>query len=198
VAALIAPTVCGAATGVNPSNEARTARYFQSIGKDPNLLLAFLREMPKGGDLHNHLLGAIYAESFIQWASENGTCVDPKTLYLRPPPCGGDKGTLPASNALTDRFLYREMIDAYSMRKWQLSGESGHDHFFDTFDKFIVASYGNTGRMLAETAARAASQHEIYQELSMPRVTRRLQLWRTELGGRMIFHTSATSSSPTA
>ena len=175
VAALLAPTVCRAANTANASNEARIERYFRSIGKDPTLLLAFLRAMPKGGDLHNHLLGAVYAESFIQWASENGTCVDPKTFYLSAPPCGSDKGTVPASNALTDRFLYRDMVDAFSMRKWQLSGKSGHDHFFDTFDKFIVASYGNTGKMLAETAARAASQHEIYQELmhaaTFPEVT---------------------------
>ena len=66
---------------------------------------------------------------------------------------------MPARNALIDRFLYRDMVDAYSMRKWRLSRLSGHDHFFDTFDKFIVASYGKTCEMLAKTAARAASQH---------------------------------------
>ncbi len=147
------------------SNEARVEEYFQSIRTNPNEVMAFLREMPKGGDLHNHLLGAIYAESFIAWAAEKGLCVDPTSFYLSEPPCGGAKGTLPARNALTDRFLYRDMVDAYSMRKWELSGLSGHDHFFDTFDKFIVASYGNTGKMLAETAARAASQREVYQEL---------------------------------
>ena len=147
------------------SNEARVEEYFQSIRTNPNEVMAFLREMPKGGDLHNHLLGAIYAESFIAWAAEKGLCVDPTSFYLSEPPCGGAKGTLPARNALTDRFLYRDMVDAYSMRKWELSGQSGHDHFFDTFDKFIVASYGNTGKMLAETAARAASQREVYQEL---------------------------------
>jgi adenosine deaminase len=150
---------------VNAANSARTEHYFQSIRQDPNELLVFLRQMPKGGDLHNHLLGAIYAETFIGWAWEKGLCVDPATFYLSGPPCGGEKGTVPARNALTDRFLYRDMVDAYSMRKWELSGLSGHDHFFDTFDKFIVASYGKTGEMLAETAARAASQHEIYQEL---------------------------------
>ncbi len=165
VAALIAPGVCIATGPQAPSNEARTDRYFQSIRKDPTQLLVFLREMPKGGDLHNHLLGAIYAESFIQWAAEDGLCVNSQTLYLTPPPCESEKGTVPASTALSDRFLYRQMIDAFSMRNWQLSGESGHDHFFDTFDKFIVAGYGNTGKMLAETAARAASQHEVYQEL---------------------------------
>ena len=51
------------------------------------------------------------------------------------------------------------------MRNWELSGQSGHDHFFDTFDKFGAATHGNTGPMLADTAARAASQREIYQEL---------------------------------
>ena len=57
------------------------------------------------------------------------------------------------------------MVDAFSMRNWELSGQSGHDHFFDTFDKFGAATHGNTGKMLAETANRAASQREIYQEL---------------------------------
>jgi len=165
VAGLITPKLCIAAEAADLSNEARTEHYFQSVRRDPNQLLLFLRKMPKGGDLHNHLLGAVYAESFIQWASDGGLCVHPKTLYISSPPCGGEKDTVPASKALSDPILYRQMIDAYSMRNWQLSGESGHDHFFDTFDKFIVASYGNAGKMLAETAARAASQQEIYQEL---------------------------------
>jgi len=153
------------AAGPESSNEARTEHYFDSIRKSPNDVMAFLREMPKGGDLHNHIVGAIYAESFIEWAVEKGLCVDPTSFYFSEPPCGGAKGTLPARNALTDRFLYRNMLDAYSMRKWKLSGLSGHDYFFDTFDKFILATYGNTGRMLIETAARAASQNEVYQEL---------------------------------
>jgi len=162
---LAASSLANATSPADNSAEAETARYFESIRNNPNLLLVFLREMPKGGDLHNHLLGAVYAESFIQWAAANGLCVDRKTLFISLPPCGGEKGTLPASKALSDPVLYREMIDAYSMRNWQLSGESGHDHFFDTFDKFIVASFGNTGKMLAETASRAASQREVYQEL---------------------------------
>ncbi len=147
-------------------NEARTVGYFESIRNDPNELMAFLREMPKGGDLHNHLVGAIYAESFIEWAAEKGLCTStlPPSISVNHH-VGVLKRTVPARNALADRFLYRDMVDAYSMRKWELSGLSGHDHFFDTFDKFILATYGNTGRMLAETAARAASQREVYQEL---------------------------------
>ena len=166
VLAFLAASSLANAIGADANSpEARTATYFDSLRDKPNQLFVFLSAMPKGGDLHNHLVGAIYAESFIQWASEGGLCVDPKTFFLSPPPCGGEKGTLPASKALSDPTLYREMIDAYSMRNWQHSGKSGHDHFFDTFDKFLPASFGNTGKMLAETASRAASQREIYQEL---------------------------------
>ena len=160
-----------AATAPVGSSEAQTARYFDSISKDPNLLVAFLLEMPKGGDLHNHLSGAIYAETLIDWAKEQRACVDPKTYYLTPslklstgdPYCPAP--TVLAETALANPVLYRGMVDAYSMRNWELSGQSGHDHFFDTFDKFGAATHGNTGPMLAETAARAASQREIYQEL---------------------------------
>ena len=81
-AVLGAPTVCIATHSVHPSHVVRTERYFQSIRKNSHQLLLFLQAMPKGGDLHNHLLGAVYAESFIQWASDGGLCVDPTTLYL--------------------------------------------------------------------------------------------------------------------
>lgn len=158
-----APVCLNAANAA--AGEVRAERYLDSIRKDPNLLLAFLREMPKGGDLHNHLAGAVYAESLIDWAIAGDACVDPKTLYLSAPPCGLEKSTVPAKNALLDPVLYRSMVDAFSMRNWQLSGQSGHDHFFDSFDKFGAAEHGNTGAMLAETAERAASQGEIYQEL---------------------------------
>jgi hypothetical protein len=160
-----------AAKQPSASSEAQTERYFESIRRDPNLLVAFLLEMPKGGDLHNHLSGAIYAETLIQWAQDEHECVDPRTLYLTPslklstgdPYCPAP--TVLAETALANPVLYRSMVDAFSMRNWELSGQSGHDHFFDSFDKFGAATHGNTGKMLAETAARAASQREVYQEL---------------------------------
>ena len=169
--AFFSPTSAFSAAKPNVSSESQTERYFESIRKDPNLLVAFLLEMPKGGDLHSHLSGAIYAESMIQWAKDEKQCADPKTLYLTPslklstgdPYC--PVPTVLAETALANPVLYRSMIDAFSMRNWELSGQSGHDHFFDTFDKFGAATHGNTGKMLAETANRAASQREVYQEL---------------------------------
>src|SRR5690242_2658247 len=66
--------------------EQRTARYLDSIRNQPSLLLAFLREMPKGGDLHNHLTGSIYAEDYIDFAASDNLCVDRTTSRLLAPP----------------------------------------------------------------------------------------------------------------
>lgn len=164
--AVLFSAIASAASPSTTANEARTARYFESIRNNPNLLLAFLRDMPKGGDLHNHLTGGIYAESFIQWAAEAGDCVDPKSSDLSAGPC--QPPLLPVSDGFSDPALYARMIDSFSMRNWQYSGESGHDHFFDTFGKYWQATQGTADKMLAEAASRAASQHEVYQELMYP------------------------------
>lgn len=44
---------------------ADTNQYFESIKNDPLQLQMFLYQMPKGGDIHNHLDGASYAENLI-------------------------------------------------------------------------------------------------------------------------------------
>ncbi|MBW8879072.1 MAG: hypothetical protein JF614_29370 [Acidobacteria bacterium] len=49
---------------------------FQSARRDPNALRALLLDMPKGGDLHHHLTGAVYPEVLIQLASYEGLYVD--------------------------------------------------------------------------------------------------------------------------
>src|SRR5216684_4127368 len=156
----------GSKAGAFPqSAEQRTARYFESLRKSSPGLLAFLLKMPKGGDLHNHLSGSIYAESYVQWAADGGACVNIATMVLSLPPCAA--GQTPASAALTNSVLYRQMIDAWSMRNWQLSGQSGHDHFFDTFGKFGPATWNQNGKMLAEVVARAARGHVLYMELML-------------------------------
>lgn len=150
--------------------EARTARHFETLRRTPPQLLAFLLRMPKGGDLHNHLSGAIYAESYVRWAAEKGLCVNQTTLALSNAPCVAEQNQVLASNALTSSLLYRQLIDAWSMRYWQpgpLSGQNGHDRFFDTFGKFSAATNGQLGPMLAETIRRAAKGRVSYLELML-------------------------------
>ncbi|MFA9217866.1 MAG: adenosine deaminase [Sphingomonadaceae bacterium] len=145
----------------------RAATYFNSIRSQPPLLWAFLKDMPKGGDLHSHLSGAIYAESLIAWAAEGGVCVDQKTLATVKPPCNEAQGSIPAAQALTDGVLYRRLIDAWSMRNVAQSGLSGHDQFFDSFGKFKLSTQQRDGDMLAEVAARASAGKVSYLELML-------------------------------
>lgn len=165
VAGLVLPAH-GEVSAYSPAQK-RTEAYFQTIRAQPPMLWAFLKDMPKGGDLHSHLSGAIYAESMIGWATEDGSCVDQKTLAVVKAPCNEALGQVPVKNAQTDTVLYRRMIDAWSMRNAALSGLSGHDQFFDSFGKFRGANQNRDGDMLAEVAARASGGQVSYLELML-------------------------------
>ena len=54
-------------------------RAFEEIKTKPVELRHFLQNFPKGGDLHSHLSGAVYAESYLELASERDLCVDLET-----------------------------------------------------------------------------------------------------------------------
>ncbi len=168
--ALVVVLSCGLTLSAQrTASEQKTASYFESIRKSPPKQMAFLLKMPKGADLHNHLSGSIYAERYIEWAAEKGLCINTRTMTLTIPssPSRCDSDQTPASTALTNSVLYRQMIDAWSMRNWQLSGQSGHDQFFDAFGKFGPATYNNNGRMLAEAVKSAARSKTSYVELML-------------------------------
>jgi adenosine deaminase len=163
--------VCVAAlatVAVGQGAEEKTAKYLESVRRQPGLLLAFLQAMPKGGDLHVHLYGAIYAESMIDWASENALCVDRSTSKLIRAACDSCEAYMNKPSvrcAYQDQVLYDQLVDAWSMRNWHPAEESGHDHFFATFDKFAPAFDQHIGEALAEVASRAAADHLQYVEL---------------------------------
>ncbi len=133
--------------------EQKTAKYLESLRHQPGLLLAFLQQMPKGGDLHLHLSGAIYAESFIDWASENALCVDRSTSKLLHAACDSCESYTNKPSvrcAYQDHILYGQLVDAWSMRNWHAADESGHDRFFSTFEKFGPAMEKHVGDAYAE------------------------------------------------
>jgi hypothetical protein len=112
-------------------------------------LRAFLRRMPKGGDLHTHLSGAVYPERFIAWAAEQHLCVDATNVLLAH--CG-QPGDVPVSDALRNQKLYDRLVDAFSMRGFLPSQAvpTGHDQFFAVFDKIAAASGPNFVGMMVD------------------------------------------------
>src|SRR5580693_2279249 len=156
-----------AASAAAQNSEQHTARYLESVTKQPPLLLAFVRDLPKGGDLHNHLEGAIYAEDLVDFAADGGLCADRTSSRLLAPPCDSCENytAKPAARcSYGDHVLYNQMIDAWSMRNWKPGDESGHDHFFAAFDKFGLASHTHVAEAIAATTNRAGMDHLQYVE----------------------------------
>ena len=116
------------------------------------------------------------AETFLRDAAQDGLCIDTAALAIvKPmaqtrsippqPVCG--EGSCPR------RLRHRKisistmrLSTSFSMRTFvPVSGKSGHDQFFDTFDRFTPVERGHLGEWLDEIAVRAAAQNEQYLEL---------------------------------
>jgi len=154
------------------SPQARTAadagaaeQAFAAARGDALALRHFLFRMPKGADLHNHLDGAVYAESYIAWAAADGLCVALESQVIVAPPCSREAGRPALRDVQHDAAVVNELIDAFSTRNYERRPVSGHDQFFSTFARFHRASVGREGYMIAEAAARAARQNILYLEL---------------------------------
>lgn len=151
-------------------NEAQAASWFEAHRDQPAALRAFVQRMPKGGDIHSHLSGAVYAEDYLKWAATDGYCVDPKAIALvEPRACSQESSYFPASELFNRTSVYDSLVNRWSTRNLQSAGKSGHDQFFDAFAGFGVISDSASRRddMVATVANRAASQHITYLELML-------------------------------
>jgi adenosine deaminase len=169
-AAALSQTPAPHALSGSQGAEARAARaYDAALKQGPAALRGFLAEFPKGADLHVHLSGAVYAETFVREAGEDGLCVDTVALSLARPPCEGkliSASQLAGNISGANQSLYDRLIDAFSMRGFVPSaGWSGHDQFFATFDRFGELNKKHAAEWVDEVAARAAAQNQQYLEL---------------------------------
>jgi adenosine deaminase len=173
---------CGGAAvpqGQGGARPANVSEYLDAIRNDPGRLQAFLHGMPKGGDLHNHLSGAMRTESLIRFAADDGLCIDTVSLAASTPPCGPNQR--PAVDTASDRRFYTRVLDAWSMEDFESGPETGHDHFFATFGKFGLAT-DHKGDMIAEVAARAAAENEFYLELLLSRQSAAVRALAQQVG----------------
>ncbi len=154
-------------------------KAFDAAKASPLELHAFLERMPKGADLHMHLSGAIYAETFLKDAADADDlmCVDPvKLAFVKnvgttrslPPQAVCAAGQVAAASVFKNQHLYDDLVDAFSMRSFvPTPGISGHDQFFATFGRFGGINNNHSGDWLDEVATRAAAQNEQYLEIMM-------------------------------
>jgi adenosine deaminase len=154
--------------------EQRAASAFARAAKNPLELRAFLQQMPKGGELHFHLGGAVYAETILRDAAEDNLCVNLVTHSLAentgltkssPPHAVCAAGLVRAETVDADNKLRDSMIDTWSMRSFvPYAGVSDHDHFFSSFLR-AGTRRSHQGEWLDEVATRAAGQNVQYLEI---------------------------------
>jgi hypothetical protein len=149
-------------------SEAPAASWLEKHRDRPRMVRTFVQRMPKGGDIHSHLSGAVYAENYLKWAADDGYCVDPAKVELIPPQdCSKSPTYFPAAELPKNTNTYDALVNRWSTRNLAFAGKSGHDQFFQAFAGFDLISSSAKRRddMVAEVANRAASQYISYLEL---------------------------------
>ncbi|MBK9031679.1 MAG: adenosine deaminase [Myxococcales bacterium] len=155
-----APPACATPVECAAQAEQRAADRFDAVLGDPLALTVFLAGVPKGADLHNHLSGAVYAETFLDWARADGNCINATTFAaVFAGQCSTTNLPTPVSGA-----FYDQIVAAWSMEGFVPGAQSGHDHFFATFGKFGAIAGAHRDDELADVATRAASENQLYVE----------------------------------
>jgi adenosine deaminase/adenosine deaminase CECR1 len=165
----------------------RAAAWFEDHRDQPPALRVFLQRMPKGGDLHSHLGGAVYAESYLAWAAEEDFCVQRVGEALELLKCDAGDPTMTRLATLTDSTIYNQLIDQMSTRNLAFAGRSGHSDFFAAFRAASPVSRIRKGEVIAEVATRAAEQRTYYLELMISPQNRAVRKLGGEVGLRSDF-----------
>ncbi len=148
------PTECAALWEQNASDR------FDGLLGNPADLAGFLRDVPKGGDLHNHLSGAVWAESYLDWAKNDGDCIS--STFAAVSSCTGTAQAVPSPGAA----LFDQIVGVWSMEGFVegAQAQTGHDHFFATFGKYGLVAGRHRDDTIADVVTRAASENQVYVE----------------------------------
>ncbi len=154
------PTCDGTPTECATRWEQAASDRFDAVLTNPADLAAFLKAAPKGADLHHHLSGAVYAETYLGWAKADGDCVNSTTYAaVYGNQCGTSTMPVPAAGAFFD-----SIVRAWSMKDFVAGSQSGHDHFFATFGKYGAIAGAHRDDSIADILTRAADENQLYIE----------------------------------
>ncbi|WP_321331044.1 hypothetical protein [uncultured Bacteroides sp.] len=154
------------------ADSVKVSEYFNKIKSNETSLNQFFMYMPKGGDIHNHLTGSVYAETYFKLAVEDKLWIDMHSGKLYPTRNAAVKAEvinplqLSASmNNLSN--LRRKLLELWSMRNPQAGGSvlKTSGDFFNAFDLFLAAAGSHLVELLHELKYRAACENVQYLEI---------------------------------
>src|ERR1035438_9438727 len=151
------------------SNEKTTGKYFEAKQqhRDVAALTLFFAAMPKGGDLHNHYSGAVYAETYLEWADSLHYRLNAQTFTLDTSRLHPGKMSISFDSLQRNPGLYRAVIETWSdldySNHFQLQ-DPPDQHFFNTFNYFGPVSGVDYKKGLKELKNRAQKENVQYIE----------------------------------
>ena len=77
----------GAVAAEERGDAGRVEAYLAQVRNNSQRLHAFLQDLPKGGDLHTHLSGAVSTETLIRLGASGGQCINVVTFVAATGPC---------------------------------------------------------------------------------------------------------------
>jgi adenosine deaminase/adenosine deaminase CECR1 len=143
--------------------------YFEKIRNNEAELTAFFSQMPKGGDLHHHYSGSIYAEPILEDAINEDFHLNTVTMQvLKEKPLDGNWELFSTLKSKGQLAYYKQQI----MEKWSVKDYNNVDYpsdklFFESFDKFSPAIVGHFGEGLLELKNRAIKENISYIETQL-------------------------------
>lgn len=146
------------------------------LGKKKAALFAFFNQMPKGGDLHHHYSGSVYAETYVNYVVYKNYFININTLDVRE--SLDDIKVLNKNewkqfkdfNDYELADLKANLIREWSIKDFDHNQGSSADHFFSTFPDFKIASSATKKAGLQEIKKRAIQQRLRYIETLFYRI----------------------------
>ncbi len=136
--------------------------YLDKIRVHTPELIIFMNKFPKGADLHNHLVGAYFAEEMLIYGAKHGYMYDIVAQQVLPPNTEKSAKVISVAELLNRPEDLKNYLDAVSMRGFYKNTMHGSDHFFATFDYIAYALDGPES--LARVIARNHGQNVSYVE----------------------------------
>ncbi|HMX34091.1 MAG TPA: hypothetical protein PKC66_17785, partial [Leptospiraceae bacterium] len=148
----------------------KTNAYFKKIRGNQAMLTAFFNAMPKGGDLHHHFSGSVYAEKYFELAVKKNFYINLETgdsFQTIPSSLANDPNVRPINSLIADKGylpVKLKLISLWSIKDFKETQQTPDKHFFEAFRKFGPLIKGNEDVFLKEIKARAIIENVQYIE----------------------------------
>lgn len=142
--------------------------YLEKIRNNEALLTAFFQQMPKGGDLHHHFSGSVYAEPLLERAIAEDFYLNLETMAVSKtkPSNGNWENFSSLKNKGKLEHYEQQIIQTWSVKDYNGSVPSD-DQFFDSFMKFEPTIQGHFAEGMLELKKRAIAENVSYIETQL-------------------------------